>query len=154
MRAGVILVAVGVLVGASASLGFGALRDDDETAGEQPVAELAIEPSTTGGPQGVGLLRQQGERLSGSVVVWGLEPGSRHAVHFHGPDSSCGTKADPVAVHPDLEADADGVASAQVDIAAPNDILRPGFYYNVHAESSAVSDNPEIACGDLLPNRK
>jgi hypothetical protein len=149
MRAGVILIAVGVLVGASAALAFGALRDDDGAAGTQTVAELEIKPTTTGGPQGVALLRQRGERLSGSVVV----PGSRHAVHFHGPDSSCGTKADPVAVHPDLEADADGVATAHVDIAAPNDILRPGFYYNVHAESSAVSDNPEIACGDLLPGR-
>ena len=150
MRAGVILVAVGVLVGASASLGFGTLRDDDETGDEQTVAELEIEPSTTGGPRGVGLMRQRGRRVSGSVVVWGLEPGSRHAVHFHGPDSSCGTKADPVAVHPDLEADDEGVASAQLDIAAPNDMLRPGFYYNIHAESSAVSDNPEIACGDVV----
>jgi hypothetical protein len=153
MRAGAILVAVGILVGASATLAFGALGDDDGAAETQTVAELEIEPSTTGGPQGVGLLRERSGRLSGSVVVWGLEPGSRHAVHFHGPDSSCGMKADPVAIHPDLEADAEGVASAQVDIAAPNDILGPGFYYNVHAESSAVSDNPEIACGDLLPSR-
>jgi hypothetical protein len=152
MRAGAILVAVGILVGASATLAFGALGDDG-AAETQTVAELEIEPSTTGGPRGVGLLRERNGRLSGSVVVWGLVPGSRHAVHFHGPDSSCGTKADPVAVHPDLEADANGVASAQLDIAAPNDILRPGFYYNVHAESSAVSDNPEIACGDVLPGR-
>jgi hypothetical protein len=119
MRSGVILVAVGVLVGASASLAFGAFRDDDGTADAHAVAELEIEPSMTGGPRGVGLLRQRrNERLSGSVVVWGLDPGSRHAVHFHGPDSSCGTKADPVAVH---------------------------------AESSAVSDNPGIACGDVRP---
>jgi hypothetical protein len=151
MRAGVILVAVGVLVGASAAVGFSALRDDDEAADAQTVAELAIEPSTNGGPRGVGLLREQAGRISGSVVVWGLEPGTRHAVHFHGPDSSCGTKADPVAIHPDLEADDEGVATAQLDIAAPSDILRPGFYYNVHAESSTVSDNPEIACGDVLP---
>jgi hypothetical protein len=152
MRSGVILVAVGVLVGASASLAFGALRDDDDgTSGAHTVAELKIGPSMTGGPRGVGLLRQRNERLSGSVVVWGLDPGSRHAVHFHGPDSSCGTKADPVAVHPDLEADADGVATARFDIPTPSDILRPGFYYNVHAESSAVSDNPEIACGDVRP---
>jgi hypothetical protein len=59
----------------------------------------------------------------------------------------------PVAVHADLEAGDDGVASVQVDIAAPDDMLRPGFYYNVHAESSAVSDNPKIACGDVLPSR-
>jgi hypothetical protein len=152
MRAGLILVALGVLVGASAALAFGALRDGDEATATQS-AELQIQPTTSGGPRGVGLLLQQGGRVSGSVVVWGLEPGSLHAVHFHGPDSSCGTKADPVAVHADLEADDDGVASVQVDIAAPDDMLRPGFYYNVHAESSAVSDNPEIACGDVLPSR-
>jgi hypothetical protein len=151
MRSGVILVAVGVIVGASTSLAFGALRDDDGTADAHTVAELEIEPSMTAGPRGVGLLRHRNERLSGSMVVWGLDPGSRHAVHFHGPDSSCGTKADPVAVHPDLVADADGVATARFDIPAPSDILRPGFYYNVHAESSAVSDNPEIACGDVRP---
>jgi hypothetical protein len=154
MRSRVVLVAVGVLVGASAALGFAALRDDDGTADAQTVAELAIEPSTSGGPEGVGLLREQDGRVSGSVVVWGLEPGTRHAVHFHGPNSSCGEKADPVAIHPDLEAGADGVAMAQLEIDAPAEILRPGFYYNVHAEPSTVSDNPEIACGDVLPSRK
>jgi hypothetical protein len=54
MRSGVILVAVGVLVGASTSLAFGALRADDGTADSHTVAELEIEPSMTGGPRGVG----------------------------------------------------------------------------------------------------
>jgi hypothetical protein len=148
MRSGVIFVAVGIAVGVFASLGFGALGDDAEA---ERVAELQIEPSVPGGPRGVGLLRHRGDRLTGWVVVWGLEPGSRHAVHFHGPDSSCGTKADPVAVHPDLEADGEGAAAARLDIDAPADLLGPGYYYNVHAEPSSVADNPEIACGDLGP---
>jgi hypothetical protein len=62
-------VAVGVLVGASTSLAFGALRADDGTADSHTVAELEIEPSMTSGPRGVGLLRHRSGQLS--VVVWG-----------------------------------------------------------------------------------
>jgi hypothetical protein len=43
--------------------------------------------------------------VRGWVVVWGLEPHSMHAVHFHGPRSACEAKANPVAAHADLEAD-------------------------------------------------
>jgi hypothetical protein len=87
--------------------------------------------------------------MTGHVVVWGLEPNTEHAVHFHGPDSRCGAKADPVAVHPDLRADADGVAYAEIDIAPDRGLLGGGFYYNVHAGPSSEAENPEIACGDI-----
>jgi hypothetical protein len=74
-------------------------------------------------------------------------------VHFHGPDSRCGTKADPVAVHPDLRADDDGVAYAEIDIEADRRLLGGGFYYNVHEGPSSKADNPEIACGDIASGR-
>jgi hypothetical protein len=147
VRAGVIFVAVGVLLGAFASLGFGFLGDREN----ETTAELAIEPSVPGGPQGVGFLVYGGGRLSGQIVVWGLEENAAHAVHFHGPDSSCGTEADAVASHPDLVAGADGVAVVRVEVATSTNVLRPGFYYNVHAQPSTAPDNPEIACGDVAP---
>ena len=101
--------------------------------------------------RGLGHFEQDGERLTGFVVIWGLEPNSTHAVHFHGPDSSCGTTADPVAVHPDLIADRDGVAYTEVDIAAEARLLGGGYYYNVHEGPSSQAENPEIACGDIEP---
>lgn len=146
MRAAVILVALVALLGGFASIAFAVLRTDAEA-----VAELEIEPTTSGGPEGVGSLRHRDGRLAGWIVVWGLEPGARHAVHFHGPDAACGTNADPIAVHPDLEAGADGVAVARLDQPAPADVLEGGVYYNVHALPSTASDNPEIACGDVIP---
>ena len=115
------------------------------------VGELRLKPATVGGPRGVGLFRQTGATLRGWVVVWGLAPRSRHAVHFHGPKSACGQKADPVAAHADLVANARGVAYANVTIRSPVQVLRKGFYYNVHAKPFTATENPEIACANVLP---
>jgi hypothetical protein len=118
MRVAAIVGVVGVLVGVLASIAFGALLEEDKRA-----AELRIEPTASSGPAGIGTLGHEDGRLTGWIVVWGLEPGSRHAVHFHGPGSACGTKADPVAVQPDLEAGRDGVATVRLDAAAPASVL-------------------------------
>jgi hypothetical protein len=146
MRAAAIFLALGALVGFFASIALGVLREDGRRA-----AELRLEPTAAGGPEGVGALEHDDGRLTGWIVVWGLEPGSRHAVHFHGPDSACGTQANPVAVHPDLEADGDGVASVRLDVEAPAGVVEAGTYYNVHASPSSEAENPEIACGDVEP---
>ncbi len=146
MRAAAIFLALGVLVGVFASIALGVLSDDGRRG-----AELRIEPTAPGGPEGVGVLEHDDGRLTGWIVVWGLEPGSRHAVHFHGPDSACGSKADPVAVHPDLEAGPDGVATARLEEDVPASVLERGVYYNVHAAPSSQPDNPEIACGNVEP---
>ncbi|MEX0675207.1 MAG: hypothetical protein WD067_10560 [Gaiellaceae bacterium] len=146
MRAGAIFVALGALVGVFASIALGVLREDGRRA-----AELRIEPTAPGGPEGVGVLEHADGRLTGWIVVWGLEPGTRHAVHFHGPDSACGRKADPVAVHPDLEAGRDGVVAVHLDVGAPETALEAGTYYNVHAAPSSEPDNPEIACANVEP---
>jgi hypothetical protein len=135
------LVAVLVAVVAAAVL----LAGGDDEAG---VAEVRL-AGDQAGVRGVAFFEQDGERMTGDVVVWGLEPNSEHAVHFHGPDSRCGAKADPVAVHPDLMADENGVAYTDVEITAEQELLRGGFYYNVHAGPSSEADNPEIACGDI-----
>jgi hypothetical protein len=138
LAAGAALAVVLAVVGAMVWLG------DDDSA-EVADVRLAGESEV----EGVALLEQDGDRMTGYVVVWGLEPNTEHAVHFHGPDSRCGAKADPVAVHPDLRADANGVASTKIELEAEDDLLAGGFYYNVHEGPSRRADNPEIACGDI-----
>ncbi len=115
------------------------------------VGELQIRPSIANGPRGAALFRQTGASLRGWVVVWRLVPRSRHAVHFHGPKSACGEKADPVAAHADLVADARGVAFATVKIRSRVQVLRKGIYYNVHARPFTAEENPEIACANVVP---
>ena len=115
------------------------------------VGELQIRPTIAGGPRGAGLFRQTGSNLRGWVVVWGLAPRTRHAVHFHGPRSACGEKADPVAAHADLVADERGVAYATVKIRSRVQVLRKGIYYNVHARPLTATENPEIACANVVP---
>jgi hypothetical protein len=130
----------------------GLAADRDVAAGTgTAAAELRLRPTAAGGPQGVGLFRQTGVRLGGWVVVWGLEPRSRHAVHFHGPRSACGRKADPVAAHADLVADDRGIAYARVSVRSRLQVLRKGFYYNVHAKPASAAENPEIACANVTP---
>jgi hypothetical protein len=142
-----VLVGLGAVaaVVVAAVIAAALLADGDGDAAAANGVRLAGESNV----EGVAFFEQDGDRLTGYVVVWGLEPNSEHAVHFHGPDSSCGAKADPVAVHPDLRADANGVAFADVDIAAEQELLDGGFYYNVHVGPSRVADNPEIACANL-----
>jgi hypothetical protein len=140
--AGIALLAVLALV-----VGASALLDDDSNAPSVGIRLEGVDASV----QGVGFFDQNGERTTGFVAVWGLEPNTEHAVHFHGPNSECGSKADPVAVHPDLRADEDGVAFTSVDVTAGQPLLEGGFYYNVHEGPSSQAENPEIACGDLEP---
>lgn len=141
-----ILVAAAVALVALAAVGAAAaLLSDDDGA---PAAGVRI-ASDLPGVAGVAFFDQRDERLTGYVALWGLEPGSRHAVHFHGPDSACGTKADPVAVHPDLEADANGVAYTTLDLEVEHRLVDGGFYYNVHEGPSSQAENPEIACADI-----
>lgn len=145
---GVVAVCAVVAVAAAA----GTDRDAAVT-GRTSLAELQIAPSVARGPRGVGFFRQTAGRLQGWVVVWGLDPRSKHAVHFHGPNSACGIKADPAAAHADLRADSRGVAYAKVDVRSRPHVLRKGFYYNVHRKPSIASENPEIACGNVVPIR-
>ena len=152
MRTRVQLIAVAALaalsVAAASAVGSGQVASSTTATA---VAELQISPSVAGGPRGVGLFRQRGASLRGWVVVWGLEPRSKHAVHFHGPRSACGRKADPVAAHADLRADSRGVAYAKVAVRSPVQVLRNGFYYNVHQKPLTEGENPEIACANVVP---
>jgi hypothetical protein len=139
-------IAVAIALVAAGVAAAARLNDD----GERDVAPVQIAGQQSS-VRGVGHFEQDGERLTGFVVVWGLKPNAGHAVHFHGPDSRCGAKADPVAFHPDLRTDEDGVAYAEVDIATERKLLGGGYYYNVHEGPSSQAENPEIACGDIGP---
>ena len=140
------LAIVATLVAAAAGIASGR----EVAQARMAVGELQIRPSIANGPRGAGLFRQTGTNLRGWVVVWGLAPRTRHAVHFHGPNSSCGQQADPVAAHADLVADARGVAYATVKIRSRVQVLRKGIYYNVHARPLTATENPEIACANVV----
>ena len=144
----VVLAAAAILAVLIVAVAASTLLDDDGTGAETADMRLAGKDSDI---RGVGFFEQEGTRMTGFVVVWGLEPNSEHAVHFHGPNGECGTKADPVAAHPDLKADAEGIAYTNVDLTAEQRLLAGGFYYNVHEGPSSVAENPEIACGDIAP---
>jgi Cu/Zn superoxide dismutase len=142
-----IVLGVGLVAAAvAAAVIITAVVDDGAKA---PAAEQVRLAADNGSPvRGVAYFEQNGDHLTGSVVVWGLEPGTKHAVHFHG-RGRCGTKADPVAAHADLKANADGIAYADIDVPTGLNLLGGGFYYNVHARPAAVGQSPEIACGDI-----
>jgi hypothetical protein len=119
------------------------------------VAAVELRPDGGSAVRGAAYFTQRGARLSGWVVVWGLEPRSGHAVHFHGPNGTCASSpAKPArAAHADLVADARGVAFQRFAVTSSLQVLRRGFYYNVHSQPTAPGTSPSIACGELRPLR-
>ena len=117
------------------------------------VAAVELRPDGGGAARGAAYFTQRGARLSGWVVLWGLEPRSGHAVHFHGPNGTCASSpAKPArAAHADLVADARGLAFRRFAITSTMQVLRRGFYYNVHVRPAADGTSPSIACGELRP---
>jgi uncharacterized cupredoxin-like copper-binding protein len=108
---------------------------------------------------GLAYFAQRGQRLDYHVVVYGLTPGSAHAVHIHGPNLPCAKQAGVASVDvgfPDLKANAHGVAAASgtVDLSTIKfkQPLAHGFYYNIHAYPTAQLASKglaPIACGNI-----
>lgn len=143
--------------------------------GDDPAgtAGADLKPIDPDGPRGAIELTQEGERISGTITLDGLEPGSAHAVHLHGApsgDFSCaGEKTDHHLINfPDLVADEGGTAELAIDVAAPEGTLRAGTYVMAHENPrtpgqvatdavvvehgmamSTGTDNPPIACADV-----
>lgn len=139
------------------------------------------EPAVAEGPTGMLMeassaegqaeLQQKGDKLTGTITVSGLEPGSDHAEHLHGPDGTCEPKkmvSNMAVVLPDLKADAKGVASTSFEFTVHQQVVEPGYFIMVHAEGTpaaerdqigaapaspafmqALSKNPGILCGDV-----
>jgi hypothetical protein len=144
------LVVVGV-----AALAVGGILIAGAGGATQPsrvVAGVLLSPAAESGVRGTAFFRQEGERLSGWVAVWGLPPNSAHAVHFHGPNSSCAKAGPAVAAHPDLVADAKGVAFTSFRTRSELQVLRRGFYYNVHAKGAAKGSSPDLSCANIVPS--
>jgi hypothetical protein len=120
---------------------------------------------------GTATFEQKGDKLTGTVTVDGLEPGSDHAEHLHGPDGSCEPKkmvSNMAVVLPDLKANAKGEATAKVDFTVHQDVVEKGYFVMVHEEGTppaerdqigsapaspafmqALSKNPGILCGEV-----
>jgi hypothetical protein len=139
------------------------------------------EPETMEGPTGMLMeasnaeghasLEQKGDKLTGTITVSGLEPGSDHAEHLHGPDGTCEPKkmvSNMAVVLPDLKADAKGVATTSFEFTVHQQVVEPGYFIMVHEEGTpsaernqigaapaspafmqALSKNPGILCGDV-----
>lgn len=160
-----VVVAVVVLAGTFAALRPGS--DDATDARRATTAsraaanfEIVAVDGGDGKLRGVAMLDQDGDRVRGYVAVWGLEPGTTHAAHIHGPDAACApqrrTRRHAVNL-PDLVADEHGVAYRRIDLPTePGEVVtRPGYYLMVHRGAEGHSaghggddrDNPGIACG-------
>lgn len=132
-----------------------------------------LKPIESNGPRGSIDLVQEGEQVSGTIRLAGLEPGSAHAAHLHGEvDGQFSCAGERTMAHlvnfPDLVADDDGVAEIRLDFTAPADTLRAGTYVMAHENPRTVgeiatdarvmapgmmtmdrAENPPIACGDI-----
>lgn len=146
------------MIGGAAVVGAAVLLASAALGARPPggvVAAVELKPDGGTSVRGVAYFTQRGRRLNGWVAVWGLEPGSAHAVHVHGPRGSCASRPAKAAVagHADLVADARGVAFARFATVAEGLVLNPGFYYNVHAGPSSAGSTPSITCGNIRPLR-
>ncbi|HVW48390.1 MAG TPA: hypothetical protein VHA76_15145 [Solirubrobacterales bacterium] len=134
---------------------------------EGPTGMLMAPSSAHGSAE----LEQDGDKLTGTITVTGLEPNSDHAEHLHGPDGSCEPKkmvSNMAVVLPDLKANAKGEATAKVDFTVHQQVVEPGYFIMVHEEPTppaerdqigaapaspafmqALSKNPGILCGDV-----
>jgi len=117
------------------------------------VAAIKLNPKGQEAAQGVAFLHQVGKKVTGWVVVWGLDPNSEHAMHIHGPNGSCTKDANVVVPFADIKSDAKGVAFAQISgTGKGGQVLKKGFYLNVHDYKTAdlgTKGLEAVACGDI-----
>jgi CHRD domain len=152
-------IVLGVLVVLSAAA-FASVGGASSTATPRSISVgVPLTSISASGARGLAYFQQRGLTLRYWVVVFGLEPDSSHAAHIHGPSGAC-TPASAnkgVAVpFPDLKADENGVAYRAGSInlrQAPNkQVLRKGFYFNVHAFPTAQLQSKGLAaitCGNI-----
>ncbi len=149
---------LGLLVGvvAVAAAVLASVGGASSAAGKGRSAYAHLMPTAAGeDATGLAYFQKKGDRLSFWIVVYNLDPSSIHAEHIHGPNGSCdpSKSAGVVVPLPDLEADANGVAWASGSLslaqASIKQVLRKGFYVNVHEKSTADGTGGGITCGEL-----
>jgi hypothetical protein len=109
------------------------------------------------GASGMAGVRQRGTTLAVTLMVSGLEPGSRHAAHVHGPLGTCTKRTKRHAAElGDHAADAKGVLRATVRVKVDEMVVgMPGYFVMVHANpgmkmaNGKMKVNPPVACGNL-----
>jgi hypothetical protein len=107
-------------------------------------------------------LGQRGDRITGTVWVSGLQPGSRHAWGIQGPLGGCAPidqPANTALLFRDLVADRQGVASMRLDAIVHEQVLTRGYDIAVYAGSSppigAMTKNSTmVLCGDMRSMRE
>lgn len=118
------------------------------------IGTAELTPGAPGGPEGVAYLRQRGNRLSGWLAVWGLEPLSGHAWHVHGPNGACtpaSANRGVVVGGQDLVANNLGVAYLKFSgLVTSSRVIARGFYVNVHEMSTADGVGGGITCGNIV----
>jgi len=133
-----ILQAVIVCAAMALLLGVFVLRGDPDELEVRVGLELV--PFQPGGPAGTAFLAGSAGRLTGTVTVWGLAPGTRHFAALRGPGRRCDAQVtQPL---PLLVADENGVAFARLDLPAP-----PLDEVVLTVHSGAGRRSSAVACG-------
>ena len=142
-----------VAVGLSACASDTAVQSTVALSHPPGVRAVAGEASASGEAS----LRQLGDRVTGSVSVRGLLPGSRHAWSIQGPFGGCAPidqPANTTLVLHDLQANGEGVAATRLNVAVHAPLASGGYDIAVFSgpqppRTVAQKSNPMVLCGDI-----
>lgn len=141
--------------------------DAEGLSGYEAQATVTVRSTETREVVGMAMLRQKGTRLVAKIVVSGLEPGSRHANHFHGeavgdPQKGCfaagGHSTRHINDNPDLVANSQGTAYALIRATVSEKVIRKGTFWMIHANPTDMAGgghmahagtNPSVACAPI-----
>jgi len=146
-------------VAAAATLAAGAagwvLREQTTEPPQVRTAAFELTPFEPGGPLGVAYAEQDGTRVRGWVTVWGLQPGTGHALHLGPTGVNCAAERPrPVLPLPGARADENGVAFARfaTDAEPGQDVVGPGWALTIHTGPRVRS--ARAACGAAAPGER
>ncbi len=132
-----------------------ALRERTAEAPDVRTAAFELTPFEPGGPLGVAYAEQDGTRVRGWVSVWGLQPGTGHALHLGPTGLNCAAERPrPVLRLPVARADENGVAFARFATEAEpgQDVVGRGWALTVHTGDRVRS--ARAACGAAAPGER
>ena len=148
-RRGAALVALAATILALGAAGCG----DDGDEAEDHTTAIGFSQIADSGVSGEVDLTQDGTRVTGNIEVFGLEPGTAHAMHIHGvagKDHGC-AEDERTSEHlinlPDVTADDEGVGRIEIDIEGPADAIREGTYIMVHQDPTPGSMDGDMSGG-------
>jgi len=147
------------MAAAVAALAAGAagwtLREETAEPPRVRTAAFELTPFEAGGPLGVAYAEQEGTRVRGWISVWGLQPGTGHALHLGPTGSNCAAERPrPVLPLRSARADENGVAFARftTDAEPGQDVVGPGWALTIHTGPRVRS--ARAACGPAAPGER